>query len=923
DSDATSVVVHVASGIEPAGEDVTLTHAGVDETWRGSISTAFGTPTPDGVLQVREGDAITATYTDLSPSHVSTATAKILASGPTIHDVTVTSISATSATVGWNTDEPSTTEVRYGTSRSSLPFAANATDLRNVHTIALTKLSPDALYYFTVTSRGRLANATMDANGGLGYRFQTAPLGDILLVVGGSSFPPEREASYAAALDGTGWTWSVWRVAELGLPPLGVLQGRRAVIWQVGLEQYPPFNATARTLVKSYLDGGGRLVVSSHDAAWALSGTTSPFMTADSAAWIHGVLKATFVCDPMAIAQVTGVTSDPISGPFAGGVPYTPHRSGGADDELNVNSVGGTTNAMWTDAQVTGCTLPNQGIGLHWVASSPNGTSAVGVWGGTRSRLAYFAFEITSIDTTATNLNPTSAVRWDILNRTLRWLVSTSTVALDRAPPIVRITAPNGGTFAGPTIPVTWIAAASGTGISIANFTLASSPDGGHTWNAIANLSGSTGAYIWNITSLANANRYVLRITAWDTGAPSLSSTDVTRGTFSIARTGGDTAGPLLWAGSLRIAPRPPGAAALARIIATADDRGRGGSNIAGAELFFRPTQPAQAENGTGIAVGGADGVFDEPVENLSWQGPIDAPPGVACAWIHAKDAAGNWGAYGSLCFVVIFVGPDTVPPTSAALASIRLTNGNVDLGIDWLAPWDQGLFGGTSAYHVFRATSPRGTYVDVSGAILANGSARYSFLDAGRGANASDAFYRIETVDAAGNTALSTSLAVKTHLSFDAGRNLLGMPVALTDRVLGDFAAGRSWADAWTYDACASGFRWSSAIPADPTTFAVPAGRGLWLNGTAADTIAVLGLVAEVVPLRLCAGWKLLALPGFPGSVTVRDLKAATGAIRVMGFAAAGPYDLQDLSDTSPLVVGVGYWAQVPADVVWMAQGW
>src|SRR5207247_10045043 len=42
DSSATSVLVHVASGIEPAGEDVTLSGGGGDEMWRGSIGAAFG-----------------------------------------------------------------------------------------------------------------------------------------------------------------------------------------------------------------------------------------------------------------------------------------------------------------------------------------------------------------------------------------------------------------------------------------------------------------------------------------------------------------------------------------------------------------------------------------------------------------------------------------------------------------------------------------------------------------------------------------------------------------------------------------------------------------------------------------------------------------------------------------------------------------
>src|SRR5207245_5212094 len=175
---------------------------------------------------------------------------------------------------------PAPTEVRYGTSVGALAFGANASDLQTAHTITLTRLRPETLYYLEVTSRGRLANATTDTNDGTDYQFQTSALGDVLLVVGGSSFPPEREASYAAALGDNGWTWSVWRVAELGLPPLGVLQARRVVIWQVGLEQYPPFNASARALVQRSLDRGGGLLVSSSDTAWARGRAWPPCATA-------------------------------------------------------------------------------------------------------------------------------------------------------------------------------------------------------------------------------------------------------------------------------------------------------------------------------------------------------------------------------------------------------------------------------------------------------------------------------------------------------------------------------------------------------------------------------------------------------------------------------------------------------------------
>jgi len=369
--------------------------------------------------------------------------------------------------------------------------------------------------------------------------------------------------------------------------------------------------------------------------------------------------------------------------------------------------------------------------------------------------------------------------------------------------------------------------------------------------------------------------------------------------------------------------PRPPGAALLSTFNATADDRSRGGSAIAAAELFLQMTPPTAVDAGTGVPMSASDGSFDGSVENIEWQGALAAPPGVMCAWVHAEDVAGNWGPYTPVCFVVIYAGPDTVAPVSASPMNVRLANSNQDLDIGWRKTWDEGRYGGTTEYRVFRATSPRGPYVDVSGAILGNGSAAYEFVDPGRAADASDYFYRVETIDAANNMANSTSLAVKVHLAFAAGLNLLGMSIDLTDPTFGDLAAGRAWADAWTYDACAAGFGWSSALPSDPSTFAIPKGRGFWLNGTAADTMTVLGLLPGISQIHLCGGWNLVSLSGFASGTTVRSLKASTGADVVMGFDPAGPYHVRNLSDTEAIATGAGYWIRIPVGVIWTVPGW
>lgn len=924
DTTVGSPSVHVASGLESAGETVPLSQGGPDEVWRASIPLAFGTAVPDGVLQVREGDPITVTYQDASPAHTSTARAKVFASGPSIHDVTVRAMSASGASVAWKTVEPSTSEVLYGTDPASLDLRVGSDDLVMDHAVPLTRLAPGTLYYFEVLSRSRVGNTTRDSNGGLAYRFETPPAGDVLVVIGGESFPPEREASYTAALNRNGWTWSFWRTADLGPPPLAFLQDRRAVVWQVGLERYPPFNQTERSLVKTYLDRGGRLLVSSHDTTWALADPLSPFETSDSADWVAATLKAHFVCDPLSIVRLVGVPGDPISGAYTAGVGYASHREGGAVDELAPTPAGGTSVSMWTDdAQVSGCTPSNRPVGLRWISSGPNGTLADGVWGVRPSRLAYLAFELTGLDATPTDLNPASLTRAAVLDAALRWLVSASPSSLDRDHPDVNITSPNAGTFADPVIPVTWTASASGSGVALSGITLASSSDGGATWSPIASLPGSARTYAWDIGSVPNADRYMLRVTTQDDGAPSLTGSDTTDSTFAIARPGGDMTGPAVWAGSLRVSPNPPGAARAVTLNATADDRLRGGSPVAAAELFLQATAPLPGDAGRGLPLAPVDGAFDGPVERVTWQAGFPVPPGGSvCAWVHAQDAAGNWGNYTSHCTIVIDAGPDDVAPAAASVDAVMLVG--QDLSIGWPATWDDALFGGTSEYRVLRANAPSGPFAVVSGPIAANGSARYAFVDPGRGGDAPDYFYQIRTADPSGHTTLSMSLAAKVRVPFSAGLNLLGIPLRLTDPSLRNLFAGRGWEDAWTYNGCESASDgWSPAVSADVRDFAPVVGRGLWVNATAADDVTALGVIESANRIPLCAGWNLIALPGLAGGITVQGLMTATGASRVSGFDPAGPYHVRNLDPADTLVAGRGYWVYVPADVDWNVPGW
>ncbi len=923
DANAASASVHVTSTLEPAGETVTLTQAAPGAPWLGSLPTAFGQPVSgDGILEVRDGDTITVTYADAAPAHTALATAKVRATSPAISAVVADRIDATSAEVRWTTDLPGDSEIVYGTSPTNLSRTAGDPLLVTSHALVLRGLQADTLYTYDAVSKDALGHVTWDRNGGRHYTFRTAPWGDVLLVIGDASFPAARETSYAAAFTSLGWTWTAWHVADLGLPPLSVLQGRRAVVWQVGLEEYPTFNTTAQKLVKAYLDGGGRLLIFSHDTSWSLGSQNSPWYNASNAAWLQGVLKASFACDPTSISEVVGVAGDPVSGAYVSGVGYTPHRSGGADDEITPAAIGGASSVAWRDGGVTGC-AGNAPIGLRWVSSANNGTAGVGTWGGTPTRLEYFAFELTSVDTNATDLRPNSAVRAEILDNALRWLMGVSTTTLDRDHPNVTLEAPSGGTYTGASIEINWTASATGPGIGLASFALAYSPDAGQTWIALGTASGTARTMTWNLTGIGNGDAYLVRLLALDSGTPSLSGRAVSNRTFAINRSGGSTLGPVVRAGSLRIAPDPPGAAALSWINATADDTRSGDRAITAAELFWS-SGPPTAANGTGIPMAPADGSSDTPVENVTFTGGYDAPPGSTCAWVHAENAAGIWGPFNRTCTVVLNVGPDTLPPAPATLSAVAVVNAGADLQVTWRRAWDDSLFGGTVRYVVWRAASPLGPYANVSGNVTATDAPAYAFVDPGRGsADPKASFYRVETIDAANNTELSPAIAAKLWLPVAAGLNLVGLDVDPGSLGIASMAASVPWSAAWTYDACSGGFGWTRITPSAGGTLPLPPGQGVWFNATGTGRLLVLGIAEAHVSLRLCAGWNLLALPGFLTNVTVGSLRTATGADLVEGFDANGAYHLQVLSDAAPIVAEVGYWVRVPAPTVWTEAGW
>jgi parallel beta-helix repeat protein len=135
-----------------------------------------GAPLFDGVLQVADGDTITAAYEDANDGSGSARTVTTAAtmddSPPTISNVKVVDVRDTWAVVEWETNELATARVDYGVSPL---FASSAFGdlVTNRHRVVVNQLEKETLYRFRVAATDLVGNEAADDNGGEYYSFTT------------------------------------------------------------------------------------------------------------------------------------------------------------------------------------------------------------------------------------------------------------------------------------------------------------------------------------------------------------------------------------------------------------------------------------------------------------------------------------------------------------------------------------------------------------------------------------------------------------------------------------------------------------------------------------------------------------------------------------------------------------------------------
>lgn len=643
DTNASSpITVDVSSTTESTPEALSIT--GSNGVFVGTIATTAFSPAKNGgesaiaangVLSVSHGDAITISYTDASPAATVTATATADFTGPVITNVEATDPPdgpTIDAWCTWTTDIQATSRVYYAISPAIPASFFEDSSLTTQHSIQIPGLLPDTTYNFDVESTDHGGNTTLDDHGGMHYQFTTDSRGDILLVIGDRTF--EKDSLYTAALDNLGWSHDIYPDASVTPPAVGdTTSGMRAypaVWWQVGYEQYPPFSNAARDSVTKYHDGGGRLSVVSHDVAWAFTDATSGYQNAARLAFLNNTLHVSWQQDPTTWSSIVGIAADPISGAYTGGIPYTPHRDGAAGDEINSLAGTGTVSYVWRNNDAT----PDD-IAVRWTNGSNNGSADSAAWGGTPTKVVTNCLEWAQMTD--------AAARQDVLDKTLIWLIG-------RDHPDVVVTSPNGGeTITTNTLAITgsttfFGSTAQDTGI------VSVSSDGGASWVPVGFFGPGSDPFtgVIDMTVFPNGAEYRVRVSVKDDGDPSLSGSDVSNANFTLDRTGGETRGPVVVAGSIVSSPNPQNNANPSTLTATVTDVGQGGSNVDAAEWSFG-VSPAAAGSGTAMT-----GTFGTTTVAVSATIPaLTVPAAMQNFWIRGHDAAGNWGSATALGVVV------------------------------------------------------------------------------------------------------------------------------------------------------------------------------------------------------------------------------------------------------------------------------
>jgi hypothetical protein len=322
----------------------------------------------------------------------------------------------------------------------------------------------------------------------------------------------------------------------------------------------------------------------------------APSYTLEREAWLERSLKSRYYIDNMNADTLTGVAGSPVLGRvrrFALLRLYLYADSG--DNFGPAPDTDGVWTGDWTDNFIK-----NRYMGMHWESNAPKGTPGQGVWGGEKTRLVGLFYEWRALESASTEH---SARRTAVLHDAVAWLVG-------HRPPRPASSPRWPGSREG-RLPAGLVLDQPDAGRAITRRELEYSLDDGETWDAgdgvrVERFDGGLGPGIaLDGPVILNTTRARLRLLVTDDGAPALSTTATTAGSFTLSRNGGDIRPPVLVAGSVSCSSIPVRQDQPATLFATFSDAETGAGVIAGAEYSIGAT-PLDA--GSGIPMSGTFG---------------------------------------------------------------------------------------------------------------------------------------------------------------------------------------------------------------------------------------------------------------------------------------------------------------------------
>lgn len=324
-----AVSIKITSDTEPSGEIINLYPSDFSGLFTGKVSIVTGSAQVDGKLQVSHRDSITAIYQDASPPSTRIASAVADLQPPMINNVTVTNQYG-KVFISWQSDEPVTGIVIYGTNSLNLS-KTNYTSSSNP-TVELANLNKNTQYRFFIIAVDEAGNDSTNNNGGAYFNFVATPPATMLLVDAYYPFPSDPSpviplSEYTDPLNQAGINYEVWDVNKNGLPTTNDLAVYRVVFWRVndslwgGLVGYAGLTAAEQNLLKTYVKGGGSLLLSSMEllSRMGTSATSLDFRS--------NVLQVISFNEDAGVSAIEGSPYDSVSSGIDLGLDYSNYDS--------------------------------------------------------------------------------------------------------------------------------------------------------------------------------------------------------------------------------------------------------------------------------------------------------------------------------------------------------------------------------------------------------------------------------------------------------------------------------------------------------------------------------------------------------------------------------------------------------------------